>query len=123
MIRCHIGLARLRHLMCVRVGRGATSCLSDPIMQVRTLDKVAQVVTVIRAVRDENFALAAALRDKGVALEPELDPTGRGFLAPLKGDAPDDSEPAGGGVKLPAKASSGPTGRHKIRRHSRELLQ
>lgn len=62
--------------------------------QKRTLGKLQQVTTVVRAVRDENFALAAALKAKGVVLPPEHDPT-VSYLDSITGGGGSPSRAAG----------------------------
>ena len=42
-------------------------------LQRKHVDQIAQAAEVVRALRDENFAIAHALKAKGVALEPEID--------------------------------------------------
>lgn len=83
--------------------------------QSKTMASLEQVRTVIRAVTDENFAIAAALRAKGVALPTEQDPT-VGYLAAIVGadrkptDAPEDKAEGrrrrGGGAARAAAVSS-----------------
>jgi hypothetical protein len=83
-----------------------------------TLGKLELVRTVVRAVRDENFALAAALRDRGVTLDAAIDVTGS-FIASIEGKEPVERQDVPGApAELAAKGGKG-----AVRRRESSLMR
>ena len=80
--------------------------------QQRTLSKLRQVTTVVHAVRDENFALAAALKAKGVALPQKLDPT-HSYVANLTGSGGSGGDAAAANAH--GAGEGGRAGKGKVR--------